>query len=90
MDRSKIPPAGTERGAVAVWLGIRDGDWDCEGGFATNPPDSSFSKEDSRECAMCRAVLRSNSPALKGGDALSHSSSSSSFIGDPGENFWES
>lgn len=48
MDRSKMLPAA-ERGAEAC---IRDGEWDCDEDFATKPPDSNFSREDSLECAM--------------------------------------
>lgn len=63
---------------------MRDGEWGCDDNFAIRPPDCNFSNEDSLECAMYRAVCGSDSPALT---ALSRASSSSSFIGDRGENF---
>lgn len=52
----------------------RAGECDCEDGLATGGLDWSFSREDSLECAMRRAVSGSNSSALIG---LSQSSSSS-------------
>lgn len=60
-------------------------DWDCvcAEGIASRLPDWSFSNDDSRECAMYRAVCGSNCPGLT---ALSQSSSSS-CMGDWGENF---
>lgn len=74
-----VPAAG--RGAA---VGMREGEWDCEEGFVTRPLDCSFSREDSLECAMyrARAVCGSSSPAF----TECCQSSSSSFMGDRGEN----
>lgn len=71
--------SAAERGAEGC---ARTGERDLDEDFAMEAADCRVSREESLECAMYRAVCGPSSPAL----TVRSQSSSSSFMGDRGEN----